>query len=263
MEKNRGNTDHKTTPWSVSRRIILLGSKRRIMVIGSILALILITAIVYIVVKNGHGKYIFTQYPPLVQDSLITQEKPVIKETTSDSINTDTVDYIEQEEMDIFRVNTSYDELKFDSISALNQSQTAHSLFEKLLLPDDRQGIRNQSIHQYLNREIATSRSILKLIATIGKNILVDQYDRDGEEILMSLTESADITGVIITNRNGIIVSSTDRKHLNSNVRILFPNLDMEGDSLNWVETSNQVISSIPIYHTFGRIGTGVLITNN
>lgn len=247
-----------------------------------ILVIILICVLGYFGIKQiskaSSSKSIFTQYDPLYTDSTdlaldsITDESGKIG--LNDSIQVDTSILTRNPnqankdslEIDLFSVNTSYENIKsgYDADIAditTNSVMPESGLFEELLLPENLRGSNNPAFRTFYEKNILSPKSILRLLPIAGKNILINNNSTDDEAILDLLTESESVVAILVINRKGIVIYSTNRKQLNRPIKALMPRIETSKTTLSWHQENNHNIVSLPLFHTYGKIGAVVLIS--
>lgn len=240
---------------------------------------------------------IFTEYPPISNDTLIQStsqdsilENIEILDSTSidleDSIEVilpqDSIDIVTTEienpkpveatTVDLFKVNTSYG--KIDSATAVaaseveiepnkfsNLNSTTTDLFEELLIPENVDADFEKSFSVYSQSPIISSKSVLKLLSIVGKQILLGKNTDDVQDIIQTLTESDEVVGILIVERKGKVIYATNQKLINTAIQNIMPKIDIKSNSLSWYQEKNKTVAAIPLFHIYGKIGEAILVT--
>ncbi len=251
-----------------------------------ILLVIIICILCYLGIRqisNISSKSIFTQYDPLYADSIdLSLDSVKMDSVNHDSIKIDWKDSTNKKDsillnnpdqpkndsldIDLFSVNTSYERIKSDYGDDLddgtyNSVLPEGGLFEELLLPESLRGSNNPIFNTFYEQNILAPKSILKLLPIAGKNILIKNNSADDEAILDLLTESESVVAILVVNRKGTVVYSTNRKQLNRSIGALLPQIAISETTLSWQQVKNSNIVSLPLFHTYGKIGTVILIS--
>ncbi len=161
----------------------------------------------------------------------------------------------------IFSVNTHYDKITKTTIPNKLSGVEPEGLFEKLLVPEDENQEFENFYKTYRHQNILSSESLLKVLAITGRSILIEHNDADDQLLMQVLTESEKVNGIIIANEMGHVVYATNRKYLNTLIASILPEIDLTKLKISWYQKGNENIVTIPIFHTYGKIGTAVLIT--
>ena len=217
-----------------------------------------------------NSKRIFTQYDGISQDSIIRR----VDSTASDpdeTVMTDATegDYNEakpDEPADttssgIFSVNTTYDKIVETAVPNKQITVDPEGLFEKLLMPEEKDQEFENFYNTYRNQNILSSESILKLLAITGRSILLEHNDADDQLLMQVLTESEKVNGIIIVDDGGKVIYATNRKYLNTLLVTTIPEIDLTKLKISWYQKGDENIVAIPVFHTYGKIGTAILIT--
>jgi hypothetical protein len=248
----------------------------------TICTLIIVITGYWIFNQINESKKVFTQYEAIKNDSINAEglrtkndslNQSIIQNDTTavKVINTkdgkinqtkDTNSIVEKES--IFKVNTSYDKIVAEPLplplGERNPGSTG-DLFEKLLLPEKASKDFEDSFNQYALEKIVTSKSILKVLSIAGKAILLDENTSENQTILEAITESENIQGILIADRKGRVIYATNRKYVNGSISNILPKIVLDSDKLFWYKEDNQTIASLPLFHTYGKIGLAILIT--
>jgi hypothetical protein len=152
-------------------------------------------------------------------------------------------------------------EVKMEDFAAELDPFSDAGLFEELLLPDALTKSSASEFKKYYRKDIVSSRAVLKLMAISGKRLLIGQDTQDDENILEALIDSEHVVAILIVDRKGKVAYSTNRKQTNASLKQLMPKVDLNSETMNWYQEGNFQISSVPMYHTYGKIGTAVLVT--
>ena len=134
-------------------------------------------------------------------------------------------------------------------------------MFEALLLPAEKDEEFEKFYENYRNQSILSAQSILKVLAITGRSILLENSDADDQMIMQVLTESEQVNGIFIIDSKGKVTYSTNRKYLNMPIVTIMPEIDLTKIKMDWYQKEGENIVSIPIFHTYGKIGTAVLVT--
>ena len=113
----------------------------------------------------------------------------------------------------------------------------------------------------FFTKNIVTSKTILKIVATVGKNVLINGNTEDAKDIFESIVEEEAIIGLFLADRTGKIIYASNAKFLNQSIAKVFPTLDTHKHSIGWGSSDHQLVTSLAIFHTYGQIGNVVLIT--
>lgn len=209
---------------------------------------------------------IFTQYPthsktdkPSKGDSLAFLEK-IAEDTTEVVIDTlKVIDSIEI--MDVEPVPKKEVELEkpVDTVQVVEQiypSKNANSLEEDLF----NQLIQvNQSKYSaFYKKDILTYKTLFKLAAITGKTTLLEGRMQT-IELFEALVEEKEIAEILVCNRQGKIIYTSNSKFKQRIIQSVLPGIRMEQDFLEHFEVGDKWLTTIPIYHTYGRIGTVVV----
>lgn len=247
-----------------------------------------ITACVLIVIivaywafsRINESKKVFTQYDPI--DSTRTKDLPAENSLLDTSLVK--VDSISLEdpnppgknlppatdtnanakEKSIFKVNTTYDKIVAEPApNPIGKAAPGLSgdLFEELLLPENPQADTERSFNEYAQEKMVNAKSVLKLLSIIGEAILLDDNTSENQAILEAITESEHILGILIVDRKGRVVYATNRKYVNGSISNILPKVALDSDKLSWFQEENQTVASLPLFHTYGKIGLAILIT--
>lgn len=240
---------------------------------------------------------IFTEYPPIVLDTLVVAnlqdsvlDNMELLDSTSTMITDSTAtvfpeDSVETEvakigipqvsgtaTVDLFKVNTTYgkidsataisaDKVKIESAETSTLQIMGTDLFEELLMPENVDEDFEKAFLQYSQSPIVTSKSVLKLLSIVGKQIILGKNTNDVHDIIQTLTESESIENILIVDRKGRVVYATNQKQINVAIQSIMPKVDMESSTLSWYQGSGKTVAAIPLFHVYGKIGKAVLVT--
>ncbi len=240
---------------------------------------------------------IFTEYPPISNDTLLDTspqdsilENNVLGDSTQvaledsteiafsqDTVVENTPQYetpqpVETSTVDLFKVNTSYG--KIDSATAKAAAKVevgtnedskfktnSTGLFEELLMPENVDANFEKAFAEYSQIPIVSSKSILKLLSIIGKQILVGKNTDDVQDIIQILMESDNVVGILIVDRKGKIIYTTNQKQINAAIQNIMPKVDIKSNNLSWYQEVDKTVAAVPLFHTYGKIGVAVLVT--
>lgn len=129
------------------------------------------------------------------------------------------------------------------------------------LLPEKTQieGDSNAFLNLY-KKDILSSKALFKLAAIAGKKVLLNQ-SQDMFEIFEILEMEDEIEGLLLYDRKGRIIYATNTKFKNAFITTVLPEWQFEGEGLNWIAKDGKIITGIPIYSTYGRLGTVLIST--
>lgn len=213
---------------------------------------------------------IFTQYNPTPLDSIrqsvdstVTEEDKtrLTKVIESEPVAEQPEQHIDSINTGIFSVNTTYDKIVSRSIPDRQNTPVQEGLFEKMLLPQEMNPEFENFYETYRNENILSSQSMLKVLAIAGRSILLEHNDADDQLLMQVLTESEKVNGILIVNTEGSVVYATNRKYLNASLTSIMPEIDISKIVISWYQKADENIVYIPVFHTYGKIGTAVLIT--
>ena len=166
----------------------------------------------------------------------------------------------------LFKVNTEYDEISIDDQTNLAGYQdtalNTDALFEELLLSGSEVQKNKAAFAKYARKKMVPTHSVFKLLAIVGKRILSGKGSSEDQEILEVLMAADQIQDVLLVDRQGRVVYATNQKHRNAQIKQLIPQLDLDLNSLTWFENDNRIVTAIPVFHTYGKIGTSILVTD-
>ena len=130
------------------------------------------------------------------------------------------------------------------------------------MLPEESELDDEADFATYFQKDIVSSKSVLKLISIPAKRILSGNGTADDLDLLDVLTESKNIVNILLVHRKGkVVFSATNRNLVNMPIKEVLPKVNQISTVLSWYEEDGQQIASIPLHHTYGRIGLAVLIT--
>lgn len=171
----------------------------------------------------------------LKQDSVTLSEVPLIKEE---------------------KINPSPKTLS-EEIEISDSKNQSFDLFDELLLSSE----NNSNLKKDLNskQDLLSRKSMLKIISICSKNILLNTNAYDNEEILLTLGDSDSIFGILISDRNGKVIFSTDKKYTNRSIEKIYPEFKIENQEIECLISKNMSVCRIPIFHTYGKIGNAII----
>ena len=268
-----------------SRRKSSIGKKLIIFI--ALLATIVV--IVYYAFDGNipYTKGLFTTYNPLspepetdnnypLEDSLLVSTKEswasmtdtIVSDTVISDIADNTVapeDTLSDIEIDSssatanpFKVNTSYE--KITNLPAIEDEKEsvgkADDLFSELLLPSGEDKI---AIGQVFDQGTISYQSVLKLVVIAGQSILLEDYIKTSEEMIDIIAESDNISEIYIIDRKGNVAYTTQKPIAYKSIGKVVDDLNLDVRTVKVHQVDNKFIISIPIFHTFGKIGLAIL----
>lgn len=159
------------------------------------------------------------------------------------------------------------DEQKNNSDSLFTNSNNYHpisiksTIFNELLLANNPIDTSQIAYKNFFTKNIVTSKTILKIVATVGKNVLINGNTEDAKDIFESIVEEAQIIGILLADRTGKIIYSSNAKFLHGTIDSVFPAINTNQHSIGWGNNEHQLVTSLAIHHTYGQIGNVVLVT--
>jgi hypothetical protein len=248
---------------------------------------------VYFFPENFEKSSAFTQYKELkdtlvlttIPDTIIDQSDSIIttvdtlvaKDSIALEIVPDSVDNeypIIDNTTTVSVIDESY---KFGSGDAITEDQSANDLSDKLgnsaklapatnmfseLLFAANSSDTSYAVHQsFLANKLVSLETTLKILATIGKDILLNGNSDGSKEIFASIVKEDGIIGILVADRKGLVVYSSNNKFIDGNIKNIFPSMTSTTPVLGQRITNDQLVSSLAIYHTYGQIGNIILIT--
>ena len=111
------------------------------------------------------------------------------------------------------------------------------------------------------NNDNKIGREVYGKILLTGKDILINGISKDTKDIFTNIVAEENITGVLLCDKQGKIKYATNTKFENAYIKQIFPDFDTNNPSLGWGGNESQMVIATPIYNTFGKVGTVILIT--
>lgn len=139
-----------------------------------------------------------------------------------------------------------------------NSSKSRTDMFHELLIASD----PTLSLQQnFLTSKSITLETILKILASVGKDVLLNGNSDSSKEIFASIVQEEEVVGILIADRKGLVVYSSNSKFLNGKIKDIFPELTPSRAVIGQSIANDRQLSSLAIYHTYGQIGNIILIT--
>ena len=135
-----------------------------------------------------------------------------------------------------------------------------YDLFDELLVTGSTQDKSELRTAINNKKDSFARKSTLKILSICSKNILLNINKEDNEEILLSLADAETISSLQISDRNGQIVFSTANKLLNRQLSKVYPEIKNEQQGLECLDSGQNELCSLPIFHTYGKIGFGIIV---
>lgn len=233
--------------------------------------------------KDFEKSSVFTQYGELSKDTIASTIPPV-ENVETDSITLDTAQLANQETTGLDTMKATIDsknnkiDLPVTTKSNLD-TPIQRIQIETPIIPNNYLATPFKSVHfedffseenlvdslqydyrPFFNQNMITSKTVLKILAITGKEVLLGGNTEDAKEIFESIVEEQKIQSVTLCDRNGKVIYTSNAKYLNKNIKTVFPNLDLTTHSIGQ-GSDNHWITGVAIYHTYGQIGTVVLIS--
>ncbi|WP_020535790.1 hypothetical protein [Lewinella cohaerens] len=149
----------------------------------------------------------------------------------------------------------------FDKQGNSAKSEPATNMFSELLFAANTSDTSYTAHQRFLANKMVSLETTLKILATIGKDILLNGNSDGAKEIFASIVKEEGIIGILVADRKGLVVYSSNNKFIDGNIKNIFPNMTSTTPVLGQRITNDQLVSSLAIYHTYGQIGNIILIT--
>jgi hypothetical protein len=146
----------------------------------------------------------------------------------------------------------------FIAVDSTRSITAENDLFDELTFGNNKTLENREAVLRFYKKDLLSTKTMLRVAAIAGKNFLHDNA-APTVEIFAALELEDEVESFILCDRKGKIVYSTNAKFKNDSIFRVFPDFQPNDSIRNWI-TENKVITQIPIYATFGRIGT-ILIT--
>lgn len=134
-------------------------------------------------------------------------------------------------------------------------------IFNELFLSNNPIDSSQSAYQAFFSNQVVTSKTILKILATVGKDVLINGNTADAKDIFESIVEEEKIIGILLADRTGKIIYTSNAKFINGTIKSIFPTLNTENHAIGWGRSENQLVTSLAIYYTYGRIGNIILVT--
>ncbi len=150
-----------------------------------------------------------------------------------------------------------------DANSKGNSSKLASNadMFNELLFAATPSDASLPIDQRFLANKLITSETVLKILATVGKDVLLNGNTDASKEIFASIVREEEIIGILVVDRKGQVVYSSDSKFIRGNIKNIFPKITLTSPVIGQRIANNQLLSCLAIYHTYGQIGNIILIT--
>ena len=167
----------------------------------------------------------------------------------------------EPESNSIFKVNTSFEKIadlpnlrNEDSVE--NEEKERIDLFSELLLYD----VSDKTVvDQIFSKNGISYQSILKLVSIAGQDIVIGNGSTISELMLDAIAESDNILEIYIIDRKGNLIYTTHKPKINTSIHKLLAMLYLDVNRVKVTELDGHFHISLPLYHTYGKIGIAVL----
>ena len=213
-----------------------------------------------------------TKYDTLAEQEII-QDSAQIELVSQTKLGNDSLGTIVQldEPVDSTAINSEQlipansidDNIPFET-THIEKSKRANSetydLFDELLVAGSSQDKSELRTAINNKKDSFARKSTLKILSICSKNILLNINKEDNEEILLSLADAETISSLQISDRNGQIIFSTANKLLNRQLSKVYPEITNEQQGLDCLESDLNEVCSLPIFHTYGKIGFGIIV---
>lgn len=113
----------------------------------------------------------------------------------------------------------------------------------------------------FFKNKLISSKVTLKILAIIGKDVLLNGNSADARDIFESIVEEEKVLGLLLSDQNGKIIYASNAKFLQENIKNILPELNINEPTVAWIVGEGRMATSMNIYHTYGKIGTIVLLT--
>ncbi len=113
---------------------------------------------------------------------------------------------------------------------------------------------------QFFNQELLSSKTVLKILAITGKDVLLNGISTDAKDVFASILSEKNVSGILLCDQNGAIKYATNAKFEARNIQQIFPDFDATNPAMGWGSSETEMVTSMPIYHTFGKVGTVILV---
>ncbi|MTB51225.1 hypothetical protein [Lewinella sp. W8] len=195
----------------------------------------------------GFALPVYDSLPPIGQDSL----------AVVDSSRAETV--LVQDSSSTL-VPTPPDPRTAPAPAATPESAGTEDIFDGLLpatfqSPDAEQVFRAT----YTARTVST-RGIYKLAAIAGRSLLIDATPEVLEMLNVLAAEEA-IASLVVSDRVGRIVYTSNPRERNRMVSAVYPDLPVTNEAINWLRQDGLTTTGIPVFSVGGRVGTVFVTT--
>jgi hypothetical protein len=180
-----------------------------------------------------------------------------------DTLISENLDTTLEEKMNLFHVNTNYE--KISNLSAFKDREGKDDkadtdLFSDLLLPNE---VDRSAIAEVFESNSLSYLDILKVLSIAGQDVLIAKDNTTCQTILNALAESEAVKDIYILDRKGNINYTTHTLNVNSSVMSIMEEIRIKEQSIKISFKGDLTVISMPIYHTYGHIGTAVLLLFN
>jgi|GEM_PF-394534 len=135
------------------------------------------------------------------------------------------------------------------------------TIFNELLMtPNSTDSVQSNQM-DLLSSSLISVKTVLKIAATVGKNVLMHGNTEDSRDIFESMVAEENIISITLCDREGKVIYTSNAKFMNGNIQTIYPTLDTKNHAMGWGSDQTELMTSIAIHHTYGRIGNVVLVS--
>ena len=159
------------------------------------------------------------------------------------------------------KFNTSYKKIDIQTEVSRDDKvldfETSNRLFRTLLIssPED-----EQKLVDIFAGETLSHVAIMKAISLAGQSIILNQNNVLATELLDVFVSSDNISSIYILDGNREIQGSSPLNNSTASTLNSIKSSDLDSQKIEIINTNNVKIICLPIFHTYGRIGTAVVV---
>ena len=243
-----------------------------------VVVIVILSSIIGYVVYTGKMPNIrsaFTTYKPIPYDSissplgtspsgLSTENDTRTPYQQSPSSANQEKDTTANKKRGLFQLNTSYDkipnaQLKEENKNRVSRHQKESKLFSDLILvnPEDKELVE----YAFIDNKVPY-QSLLKLLSVAGHDILLKDDNLLSQMIIDGIGDSDQINVIHVLDRKNNIVYSSHETMANSSLLSTVKEINFETDNLEIQKQNGFTWISIPIFHTYGKVGHVIINLN-